>query len=385
MCKITGSWISTAAVLASLAGAVLAGAERPRARDLGVRFRGAPGPLNAITDIAGVTVGHVTLIEGDAVRTGVTVLWPRGLDNSAPVFGGWYSLNGNGEMTGTAWIDESGFIDGPVAFTNTHSVGVVRDAIIQWQVRRSRKPATTSYGDAFWSLPVVAETYDGFLNDVNGFHVKPEHLWRALESARGGPVAEGNVGGGTGMVCYGFKGGIGTASRKAGPYMVGALVQCNCGRRQQLTIAGVPVGQEIQDAVPYAAGQPGISIERGSILIAVATDAPLLPHQLKRRASRAAMGLARTGSTSMNGSGDLFLALSTAATGAPDSTDPQSVRMLPNEAMNPLFEATVESVEEAIVNSMVAADTLTGIQNHTVVALPHERLREAMRKWGRNP
>jgi len=298
---------------------------------------------------------------------------------------GWFSLNGNGEMTGTAWVDESGFLEGPVAITNTHSVGVVRDAIIDWGLRQK---ASTR----LWSLPVVAETYDGWLNDINGFHVRPTDLFHALDEARTGPVPEGNVGGGTGMVCYGFKGGIGTASRvittaKSG-YTVGVLVQCNCGRRPQLTIAGVPVGREIPQSVPYAeAGpQPPGSAEQGdvgSIIIVVATDAPLLPHQLKRLARRATLGLARTGSSSGNSSGDIFLAFSTANPHADDAPGPNSVLTVSNEEISPLFTATVEATEEAIVNAMVGATTMTGRDGHTVVELPHQRLIEALRKYGR--
>lgn len=366
---------------------------RPRARALGVPFDGTPGPLNAITDVPGVEIGNTTLISGSgtpdlidkAVRTGVTVILPRGKQNADPVYEGWFSLNGNGEMTGTAWVDESGFLEGPVAITNTHSVGVVRDAVIEWGLRQ--KPSTRQ-----WSLPVVAETYDGWLNDINGFHVKPTDLFHALDEAKSGPVPEGNVGGGTGMVCYGFKGGIGTASRvittaKSG-YTVGVLVQCNCGRRPQLTIAGVPVGREIPQSVPYAeAGpQPPGSAEQGdvgSIIIVVATDAPLLPHQLKRLARRATLGLARTGSSSGNSSGDIFLAFSTANPHADDAPGPNSVLTVSNEEISPLFTATVEATEEAIVNAMVGATTMTGRDGHTAIELPHERLIEALKKFGR--
>ena len=366
---------------------------RPRARALGVPFDGTPGPLNAITDVPGVEIGNTTLISGSgtpdlidkAVRTGVTVILPRGKQNADPVYAGWFSLNGNGEMTGTAWVDESGFLEGPVAITNTHSVGVVRDAVIEWGLRQ--KPSTRQ-----WSLPVVAETYDGWLNDINGFHVKPTDLFHALDEAKSGPVPEGNVGGGTGMVCYGFKGGIGTASRvittaKSG-YTVGVLVQCNCGRRPQITIAGVPVGREIPQSVPYAeAGpQPPGSAEQGdvgSIIIVVATDAPLLPHQLKRLARRATLGLARTGSSSGNSSGDIFLAFSTANPHADDAPGPNSVLTVSNEEISPLFTATVEATEEAIVNAMVGATTMTGRDGHTAIELPHERLIEALKKFGR--
>ncbi len=351
---------------------------RARARDLGVPFDGTSGTLNAITDVVGVEVGHATLLSGESVRTGVTALLPRGQSSTAPAFAGWSSLNGNGEMTGTAWVEESGFLDGPIAITNTHSVGVVRDAVIAWQIARDRKPALNRYEDGFWSLPVVAETYDGYLNDIDGFHVKPEHVVAALGGARSGPVGEGSVGGGTGMVCYGFKGGIGTASRIAEEYTVGVLVQANMGSRSQLQIAGVPVGRGITEDLP-AAGQ---ATAMGSIIIVVATDAPLLPHQLKRVARRAAMGLARTGSTAHNGSGDIFPAFST-ANGEAALSPVAQVAMLSNDAISPLFDATAQATEEAIVNALVAAETMTGARGRTVAALPHERLREVLRKYSR--
>jgi D-aminopeptidase len=354
-----------------------------RARDLGVPFEGSPGPLDAITDVTGVEVGHATLISGEgaaAVRTGVTAVWPRGKQSWAPVFSGWFSLNGNGEMTGTAWVEESGLLDGPVMITNTHSVGLVRDAFIKWRVDRARK-AGMDLTDQ-WSLPVVAETWDGYLNDINGFHVQPADAVAALESAKPGPVPEGNVGGGTGMVCYGFKGGIGTASRRTGDYTVGVLVQCNCGRRPLLRIAGTPVGQEITENVPYARGG-GERQDVGSIIIVVATDVPLLPHQLKRLARRAALGLARTGSVSGNGSGDLFMAVSTANPDAGKTSGLIGLSMLPNDDMDRVFEATVEATEEAVVNAMVGAQTMTGLEGHTVMALPHDRLRKVLQKYGR--
>ena len=380
MPDIIRTTLALAAALPLLAG--------PRARQLGVPFEGSPGPLNAITDIAGLEVGHTTLISGEgdqAVRTGVTAVWPRGKQSGAPVFGGWFSLNGNGEMTGTTWLEESGRLDGPVLITNTHSVGTVRDAYIKWRVEHARQ-AAIDISDQ-WSLPVVAETWDGFLNDINGFHVKDADAFAALDAARSGPVPEGNVGGGTGMVCYGFKGGIGTSSRRAGAYTVGVLVQCNCGRRAQLRIAGAPVGQEIAGNVPYARNVPGGRQEGGedvgSIIIVVATDAPLLPHQMKRLARRASLGLARTGSTSGNGSGDIFIAFSTANAQAGQTSGVVNVAMLPNDRMNPLFEATVQATEEAIVNAMVGAETMTGFQGHTVIALPHDRLRQVLGKYNR--
>ncbi len=355
-----------------------------RARDLGVPFEGTPGPLNSITDVASIEVGHRTIIASEgkqAVRTGVTVVWPRGKQSVTPVFGGWFSLNGNGEMTGTTWLEESGLLDGPVMITNTHSVGNVRDSYIKWAVAKARK-AGIDIEDQ-WSLPVVAETWDGFLNDINGFHVHEADVFAALESAQAGPVAEGNVGGGTGMVCYGFKGGIGTSSRKAGPYTVGVLVQCNCGRRAQLRIGGAPVGQEITENVPYAANFRHSGEDVGSIIIVVATDAPLLPHQMKRLARRASLGVARTGSVSGNGSGDIFIAFSTANADAGRTSGLAQVTMLPNDDMNPLFDATVQATEEAIVNAMVGAETMTGFEGHTVMALPHDRLKLVLKKYNR--
>jgi D-aminopeptidase len=368
---------------------------RPRARDLGVPFDGTPGPLNAITDVAGVTVGHSTIIRGQGklvvgqgpVRTGVTAIFPRGATNGDPVFGGWFTLNGNGEMTGTTWLEESGFLAGPVMITNTHSVGIVRDAVIEWLVKK---------GFEFdWSLPIVAETWDGSLNDINGFHVTREHAFAALDSARGGPVAEGNVGGGTGMICNQFKGGIGTSSRRLstqlGGYTVGVLVQCNYGSRARLSIAGVPIGQEIPDLLPCRDSIPGVPLtgrrcadaDKGSIIIVIATDAPLLPHQLQRIAKRAALGVGRLGGLGGNSSGDIFVAFSTANPGAAKPDANVTVTMLPNERITPLFEATVQATEEAIVNTMVAAQTMTGVNGLRVYALPHDRLRAALRKYNR--
>jgi L-aminopeptidase/D-esterase-like protein len=357
---------------------------KPRARDLGVGFEGATGPLNAITDVSGVEVGHRTIISGDAVRTGVTAVWPRGRKSSDPVFGGFFSQNGNGDMTGTHWLTESGFLDGPVLITNTHSVGVVRDAFLAWLVKNHREPGTNTFNGGFYTYPIVAETYDGFLNDINGFHVNPADVDAALDSAGSGRVAEGNVGGGTGMVCYGFKGGIGTASRKiAGGYTVGALVQCNCGSRRQLRIGGLPVGAELDTQMPRASLQQPYREDVGSIIIVIATDAPLLPHQTQRLARRATMGLARTGSTSGNGSGDIFIAFSTANPHAAAAKAPVSVSMMPNDNLNPVFEGAVQAVEEAIVNAMVGAETMKGFQEHTVSAIPHDKLREVLRKYNR--
>ena len=366
-------------------------AKKERARDLGIPFDGTPGKLNAITDVPGIEVGHTTLISGEGklevgkgpVRTGVTAVLPRGKDSvNDPVFAGWFSQNGNGEMTGTTWVEESGFLEGPVMITNTHSVGVVRDAVVQWRVAHG-KPDLTGY---WWSLPVVAETWDGWLNDINGFHVKPEHAFQAINSARGGAVEEGAVGGGTGMVCNGFKGGIGTSSRKLGAkdggYTVGVLVQCNYGSRQNLRVAGIPVGREISSEDPYAY-QPSEISERGSIIVVVATDAPVLSHQLKRMARRVSLGLGRTGSISGDGSGDIFIAFSTANPHADGGKTVMDLKFLPNDALDPIFAATVQATEEAIINAMVAARTMTGIENHKVTGLPHDKVREVLKKYNR--
>jgi L-aminopeptidase/D-esterase-like protein len=366
------------------------GQTRPRARDLGVPFEGTPGSINAITDVAGIEVGMTTLISGDGplqvgvgpVRTGVTAILPRGKASRDPVFAGWFSLNGNGEMTGTTWIEEAGFLEGPVFITNTHSVGVVRDAAIRWSTQRGRlfQP---------WGLPVVAETYDGYLNDINGFHVKPEHVFAALDNAKSGPVAEGNVGGGTAMTCYNFKCGTGTASRKVdaalGGYTVGVLVQANHGARNQLRVAGVPVGIETPQApaARAALGALDAAGDVGSIIIVVATDAPLLPHQLKRIARRASLGLARTGSVSGNGSGDIFIAFSTANPGAAAASDTAQVSMISNTRIGALFEATVQATEEAIVNALVAGETMIGVDGHKAEALSHAHLQEILRKYNR--
>jgi D-aminopeptidase len=359
---------------------------KPRARDLGVPFDGAPGPDNAITDVKGVEVGHTTLVSGSGklvvgkgpVRTGVTAIHPRGKTSNDAVFAAWFTLNGNGEMTGTTWVDDSGFLNGPVMITNTHSVGVVRDAVIAWKVKRG----TTDMEGYWWSLPVVAETWDGWLNDINGFHVHPEDAFHALDVAHSGPVEEGNVGGGTGMICSEFKGGIGTSSRvldaKAGGYTVGVLVQCNYGRRDQLRIAGVPVGKEIPEHPAY-----GNDDDTGSIIVVVATDAPLIPTQLKRVAKKVSLGLGRDGSYSGDGSGDIFLAFSTANPGAVGTKGLHQLTMLPNDSLDPIFLATVQATEEAVVNAMIAAETMKGIDNHEVIALPHDRLREVLKKYNR--
>jgi D-aminopeptidase len=387
-------WILVLAMVAGPTFTQEKAAAKPRARELGLPFDGTPGALNAITDVAGVTVGHTTLISGEGklevgkgpVRTGVTAVLPRGKDSMLnPVFAAWFTQNGNGEMTGTTWVEESGFLEGPVMITNTHSVGVVRDAVVQWRVTHG-KPDASGY---WWSTPVVAETYDGWLNDINGFHVKPEHAFHAIDSAHSGAVEEGNVGGGTGMVCNGFKGGIGTSSRKLaekdGGYTIGVLVQCNYGSRQNLRIAGIPVGREIFSEDPYAYQTSEIS-ERGSIIIVIATDAPLLSQQLKRLTHRATLGLGRNGSISGNGSGDIFIAFSTANSGVAAAEKVVDVKMLPNESLDPVFAATVQATEEAIINAMIAAETMTGIENHHVIAIPHEQLRAILKKYNRlNP
>jgi D-aminopeptidase len=366
---------------------VLADEGAIRARDLGIPFDGKTGPLNAITDVKGLTVGHETIIQdlenGLAVRTGVTAILPRGKDsNNTPVFGASFALNGNGEMTGTAWLQESGMLEGPVLITNTHSVGAVHQAAIEWRV---------SQGDAdssgfWWSLPVVAETWDGYLNDINGFHVKTEHVKAALENAKDGPVQEGNVGGGTGMICHEFKCGIGTSSRIAktsdGDFTVGVLVQANYGLRETLRIAGVPVGKHLQDDKAYTEENPTAS-ETGSIIIVVATDAPLLPHQLKRMAKRAALGLARNGGIAGNGSGDIFIAFSTANPEAQQSGPALNLKAITNDEMNYLFLATVEATEEAIINAMVAAQDMTGNLGRKVKAISHDKLKDVMSKFNR--
>jgi len=362
-----------AVLLAGLAATASAG--EPRARDLGIPFDfGTPGRWNAITDVPGVEVGHVTLIEGDSIRTGVTAILPRGRGDAAldQCFGGYFSLNGNGEMTGVPWLLESGLLEGPVMLTNTNAVGVVRDAVIAYARERWGRVM-------LWSLPVVAETWDGPLNDIYARRVSDAHAVQAIDAGRGGEVAEGNVGGGTGMVCYEFKGGIGTASRRllpaAGGYVLGVLVQANFGLREQLRIAGVPVGRELPVDRPR-------SRDQGSIIVVVATDAPLLPHQLARLARRSALGLARTGSVSGDGSGDLMIAFSTANPRVGDTESTVDLQMLPNARMEPLFGATVGATEEAIVNALVAARSMSGHEGARFDALPHQRVREILRRHG---
>ena len=364
--------------------------QHTRARDLGIPFAGKPGTFNAITDVRGVEVGYSTIISGQGkqvrgkgpVRTGVTAILPRGRNNN-PVYANWYSLNGNGEMTGTTWITESGFLETPILITNTNSVGVVRDAVLKWFV------ATGWYKEDFWyTYPVVAETYDGFLNDIYGFHVKEEHAREALNTAKPGRVAEGNVGGGTGMMCLGFKGGTGTASRVVtindSTYTLGVLVQSNFGGKKNFTIAGVPVGQELMDTLNYEfKAPPSYEPGDGSIIVVVATDAPLLPHQLKRIAARVPLGIGKTGGLGENGSGDIFLAFSTANPDAFSREGNTKVEQLSNDRINPLFEATVQAVEEAILNAMVAAETMEGIHGNKAYALPHELVKEILKKYKR--
>jgi L-aminopeptidase/D-esterase-like protein len=406
MTRMTHTMLLAVLSLATASTALAQQPATPRARDLGVPFDGTTGALNAITDVPGVEVGQVTIMSGSGplvvgrgpVRTGVTAILPRGKTSGDPVMAGWFTLNGNGEMTGTTWLQESGFLGGPVMITNTHSVGVVRDAVIEWLVR---------YHFEFdWSLPIVAETWDGSLNDINGFHVAKQHTFQALDSARGGPVAEGNVGGGTGMVCHQFKGGIGTASRRFTiedkTYTLGVLVQCNYGLRRLLHIAGVPVGAAIADQLPCydtsgalptreryprCAATPGPAgmepDELGSIIVVVATDAPLLPHQLQRVATRVTLGVGRMGGLGGNSSGDIFVAFSTANPNAAASNGHPIVTFIPNEEINPVFEATVQATEESIVNALVAAETMKGANDLKVAALPHDRLRAVLRKYNR--
>jgi len=355
--------------------------DKPRARELGIPFEGTPGPLNSITDIEGIEIGYATIIKGHRTRTGVTIIHPRGKQDHDPVYAGHFAFNGNGEMTGAAWIAEGGFLEGPVGITNTHSVGVVRDTIIDWQVKQ---------GALFqkWSCPVVGETADGWLNDMNGFHVRAKHVWSALESATSGPIAEGNVGGGTGMICYEFKGGTGTSSRKLpdqlGGWMIGALVQANFGRRFQLTIGGVPIGKHLTSGAPFTHGENPFHQDDGSLIVVLATDAPLLPHQLKRLAKRATIGMARTGSLGGNGSGDIFLAFSTANRGAANpASGIAMIESLSNDHLDPLLAASAYATEEAIVNALIAAETMTGRDGLTIQALPHEELKGVMKQYGR--
>ena len=390
----------------SLVGALKVSAQKvPNARALGIPLQGEPGLNNAITDVVGVEVGHTTIIEGQGplivgegpIRTGVTAILPRGRESGDSTFAAWFSLNGNGEMTGTTWIEHSGLLEGPILITNTHSVGVVRDAVIAWQ--RDRDPSF------LWALPVVAETYDGSLNDINGFHVTAEHAFAALDGARSGPVEQGAVGGGTGMRCHGFKGGIGSSSRRVGDYTVGILVQCNQGSRSDLRVAGIPVGEMLpepsacyadrlipaelrrsgvrwcDDGEDAAGKMKPIPDGAGSIIIVLASDAPLLPTQIKRLVTRTTMGLARIGGMGYNGSGDIFIGFTTAnRSAAAERSRAVGLEMLPNDMLNPFISASVHATEEAILNAMLAAETLTGINGYTVPALPHDRLAEIVQR-----
>lgn len=368
--------------------------QKPRARDLGIPFFGQPGELNSITDVAGVEVGYSTIISGKGennvgkgpIRTGVTAIFPRGKEKKfSPVFANWYSLNGNGEMTGTTWVTESGFLETPIMITNTNSVGTVRQAVLKWYVD------TDWYkGEDWWyTYPVVAETYDGFLNDIYGFHVKEEHVLEAINDAATGKIQEGNVGGGTGMTCLGFKGGTGTASRQFiigdSTYTLGALVQANFGAKFNLTIAGVPVGQELRDTLNYEMKKPPMSRKEGdgSIIVVIATDAPLMPHQLKRVAQRIPLGIGNVGGRGSNGSGDIFIAFSTANENAFNRNEIVQIESLPNDQMNRIFQSTVQAVEEAIINAMIAAEDMEGINDNKAYALPHDLLVETLKKYNR--
>ena len=369
--------------IAILATSVLAEPEAPRARDLGIPFDGTPGPLNAITDVAGVTVGHETIIrdlpDDRAVRTGVTAILPRGRESAdTMVYAGWSPLNGNGEMTGTTWIEESGFLEGPVMITNTHSIGAVHEGVIRWRVAQ----VDADHSGYFWSLPVVAETWDGHLNDINGFHVRPEHALKAIERASTGAVAEGGVGGGTGMICFEFKCGIGTSSRVTDVdgqrYILGVLVQANYGLRDNLRIAGVAVGRQMPGDRIYSKVDTDTDMQ-SSIIVVVATDAPLLPQQLKRLARRVTLAIGRTGSIASNGSGDIFIAFSTANDAASRGESDAVIQSIPNDSMNPLFAATVQATEEAIINALIAGRDMVGDQGHYVKGINHEALGQLLK------
>ncbi|MCX6059247.1 MAG: P1 family peptidase [Chloroflexi bacterium] len=355
---------------------------KPRARNLGIPFEGHTGKFNSITDVSGVTVGYATVIENESARTGVTILHPRGKGDHTPVYAGVHSFNGNGELTGAAWIEEGGLLEGPIGITNSHSVGIVRDTIIAWQLKNNAMYQR-------WSLPVVGETADGWLNDMNGFHVKEQHVLKALDSAQSGIIEEGNIGGGTGMVCYEFKGGTGTSSRKLsekfGGWTVGALVQSNFGRRHQFTLAGVPVGKHIKDGMLWPASEDPFAQESGSLIVIIATDAPLLPHQLKRLAKRATLGMARTGSMGGNGSGDIFLAFSIANADAAhgDENGISKIQTLSNDHLDPLLASSALATEEAIINSMVAAMDMKGHKDFDVKALQHEKVKDVLRQYNR--
>jgi D-aminopeptidase len=355
---------------------------KPRARDLGIPFEGEIGKYNAITDVEGVTVGYATIIEGESTRSGVTIIHPRGKENFSPVYAGFHAFNGNGEMTGVAWVEEGGLLEGPIGITNTHSVGVVRDAIIAWQVKNNMLYQP-------WSCPLVAETAGAWLNDINGFHVKEHHTLQALDSAKSGAIEEGNVGGGTGMICFEFKGGTGTASRKLpekfGGWTVGILAQCNFGKRYQLTIAGVPVGQNMKEDAPFTNGENPYKQDDGSLIVIIGTDAPLLPHQLKRVAKRATLGMARTGSLGGNGSGDIFLAFSTAnpKAGYPEKNGLSTIETLSNDHLDPILFSAALATEEAIINTLVAAEDMVGYNGISIKGLPHDKVKEVLKKYNR--
>ena len=387
MTRISTNKLLLSFALALFALPAVADPAAPRARDLDIPFDGTPGELNAITDVAGVTVGHETIVrdlaDDRAVRTGVTAILPRGRDSlDTMVYAGWSSLNGNGEMTGTTWIEESGFLEGPVMITNTHSIGAVHEGVIRWRVAQSG----ADHSGYFWSLPVVAETWDGHLNDINGFHVRPEHAAAALERASGGAVAEGSVGGGTGMICFEFKCGIGTASRIAAvdgeSYTLGVLVQANFGRRGDLHVAGVPVGAQMPGDLVYSRVDTDVEMI-SSIIVVVATDAPLLPQQLKRIARRVPLAIGRTGDTGNNGSGDIFVAFSTANRDASRGEMQATIYSIPNDELDPLFAATVQGTEEAIINALVAGRDMVGDQGHVVRGIDHKALRELMQQHNR--
>ena len=361
---------------------------RPRGRGLGLPFAANCGVNNAITDVPGVEVGFTTLIEGEGdlvigkgpVRTGVTAVLPRGhTEELPPVWAAMFSLNGNGEMTGAHWINEAGYFTGPICITNTHGIGAVHEASTRWML----KQYGAEFGEYAWALPVVAETCDAHLNDMNGFHVRPEHVVAALDSAKGGPLEEGSVGGGTGMICYEYKGGTGTASRTVelggGAYTVGALVQANHGIRDWLQICGAPVGKHLTDNLLWPR-------EQGSIIAVIGTDVPLLPIQLQRLAKRISIGVGRAGTPSGNNSGDIFLAFSTANPNSEGSGGARALRQLdfvPHEALDPVFNAVVESVDEAVINALVAAEDMTGRDGHFVASIDHAKLQELMARYGR--
>lgn len=383
---VIGLLFAVPVLVFSVSGVAFAGNE---ARGLGIPLDGRPGQFNAITDVKGVEVGHSTILSGEGklkvgkgpVRTGVTAILPRGKVYS-PVFAGVSVLNGAGELTGTIWIKESGILEGPIAITNTHSVGVVRDSIIAWQYENR----LYNVEEGLAATPVVGETYDGYLNDMNGFHVKKEHVYAALTNASSGPVAEGSVGGGTGMVCHQFKGGIGTSSRilpeNEGGYTVGVLVQANQGKRRTLMVAGVPVGKEITDLMPIL-HEDRPPTKNSSIIVIIATDAPLLPHQLERVARRASLGIALVGGKAEDGSGEIMLAFSTANPESARTMGLSKLKMLPNDRLNPIFEATVQATEEAILNALASGRKMIGINGNTVFAMPHDRLRQVLQKYNR--